>query len=402
MTHKNSRASRRVLTLLVSSALPLLAHAGGVKDTLDEALAQQQARSDLPGFCAAIVDADGALYQNGFGFADVAAKRRYTADTVQPIASVSKTLIGVALMKAVEQGLFTLDTHVNDVLPFKVVHPRFPDRPITLRQLATHTSGIVDRAAVYEKAYEQSAAPRTSLKEFLVAYFDKKGRYYDRRNFADTAPGEAFGYSNIGAALAGYAIEAKSGMSYADYTRKFILEPARMASSGWSLDEARNDNATLYEAKGKPYPTYSLVTYPDGGLHTSCADLGRFLAQVIAGRRGGSGLLATASFEAMLAPQFDPARPPKGVDAKHPNSGIFWMFLGDGEIAHYGGDPGVSTFMAFDPKTGLGRILLANIGGEDAMTKALAGQMKNLWTTLQDYGPKLSSTRDRAGTAAGP
>lgn len=378
----------RVLGLVGAlAAAPALCAADG-KASLDRELAQLQAKSQLPGFCAAIVDAGGVRYRNGFGYADLETKRPYTADTVQPIASVSKTLIGVALMKAVELGYFTLDTDVGQVLPFKVAHPAHPDRPITLRQLATHTSGITDREDVYEKAYEQGAAPRTSLKDFLSDYFSEKGRYYSKRNFTRKAPGEEYHYTNIGAALAAYAIEAKAGVSYADFTRKYIFEPVGMTASSWFTDETK-DNAELYDGKGKAYPVYSLATYPDGGLHTSCTDLGRYLGRVIAGLRGGGanggGLLAPASFRTMLSPQFDAAHLPAGFDAKHPNQGLFWEFLRDGEIGHYGGDPGVSTFMAFDPKTGIGRILLANIGGEEAMTAELAGQIKRIWTTLQAH-----------------
>lgn len=365
------------------------ARAAQAQEPLDRELAQLQAKSNLPGFCAAIVDAGGLRYRNGFGYADLKTRRPYTADTVQPIASVSKTLIGVALMKAVELGYFTLDTDVSQVLPFKVVHPAYPDRPITLRQLATHTSGITDREDVYEKAYEQGARPKTALKDFLADYFGEKGRYYSKRNFTQKAPGEAYHYTNLGAALAAYAIEVKAGMSYADFTRKHILDPVGMTASTWFTDEAGKDNAELYGAKGKPYPVYSLATYPDGGLHTSCTDLGRYLGRVIAGLRGegaaGSGLLTQASFRTMLAAQFDADRLPEGFDAKHPNQGLFWEFLRDGEIGHYGGDPGVSTFMAFDPKTGVGRILLINIGGEDAMTAELAGQIKRIWTALQAH-----------------
>jgi len=378
------RGSRALFVLTFACASMAVAAAEGPKAALDAELGRIQAASHLPGFCAAIVDAGGVRYANGFGFADLAAKKAYTPSTVQPVGSVSKTLIGIALMKAVEQGLFTLDTNVNDLLPFKVVNPKFPDKPITVRHLATHTSGIVDREDVYEKAYEPGAKPKTALKDFLADYFGEKGRYYSKKNFAGSAPGQAYRYTNIGAALAGYLIEAKSGKRYADYVKTAVFEPAGMAASGWVTDEARKDNATLYENKDKAYPVYSLVTYPDGGLHTSCTDLGGYLARVIAGYRGAdSTLLTQASFRTLLSPQFEAAHMPADVDPKHPNQGIFWEFLRDGDIGHYGGDPGVTTFMSFDPKSGLGRIFLTNIGGEEAMTKELAGDLKTVWLTLQ-------------------
>lgn len=102
------------------------AHAGPANASLDATLASLQARSPLPGFCVAIVDASGVRYAEGFGYADVAAKRPYSANTIQPVASVSKTLIGVALMQAIEDDLVGLDNDVRDVLPFRVANPGFP------------------------------------------------------------------------------------------------------------------------------------------------------------------------------------------------------------------------------------------------------------------------------------
>ncbi|MBN4683912.1 beta-lactamase family protein, partial [Pandoraea nosoerga] len=107
----------------------------------------------------------------GFGYADVASKRPYTPQTVQPIGSISKTLIGVALMKGVERGWFTLDDDIDTLLPFPVRNPDFPDKPITLRQLATHTSGIVDREAVYEAGYVAGDRNDLQIAGFLKDYF---------------------------------------------------------------------------------------------------------------------------------------------------------------------------------------------------------------------------------------
>jgi CubicO group peptidase (beta-lactamase class C family) len=105
------------------------------------------------GFAITVVKKDKILYQNAFGQADVAKKTPYTNQTLQPIASVSKTFIGVALMKAVEQGYFTLETPINDILPFAIKNPNSPNKPITIRHLATHTSGLLDVEKTYYKSH---------------------------------------------------------------------------------------------------------------------------------------------------------------------------------------------------------------------------------------------------------
>ena len=63
---------------------------------------------------------------------------------MQNIASVSKTLIGVSIMKLVEEDRLSLDDEANRFLPFDIVNPHFPASPILIRHLATHTSSILD------------------------------------------------------------------------------------------------------------------------------------------------------------------------------------------------------------------------------------------------------------------
>ena len=144
-----------MLRILVASTLCLifgLATPGAAQparhraavDSLTAELESIRSQGHFNGFGVAIVDRKGVRYQHGFGFADVQARKAYGIHTVQSVASVSKTLVGLALLKAQEQGLLTLDDPVNKYLPFPVVNPAFPDVPITLRHLATHTSSIRD------------------------------------------------------------------------------------------------------------------------------------------------------------------------------------------------------------------------------------------------------------------
>ncbi|ULT29098.1 beta-lactamase family protein [Sphingobacterium sp. E70] len=122
-------------------------------ESLTAALTTAYKQNDFPGFSVAIVNSDSILYENAFGFADLEKKTPYTTTIIQPIASLSKLFIGMSVMKAIEQGLFTLDMEINSILPFKLQHPYTPEVPITLRHLVTHTSGITDHADTYKKTY---------------------------------------------------------------------------------------------------------------------------------------------------------------------------------------------------------------------------------------------------------
>ena len=126
-------------------------------------------------------------------------------------------------MKAVEQGFFTLETRINDILPFAIKNPNSPNKPITIRQLATHTSGFLDVEKTYFKNHSILAGENIQtieaqrlidelgfaqnsttlpLKDFLKAYFTEGGDLYSVDNFYKGEAGAAYNYSNIGASLA--------------------------------------------------------------------------------------------------------------------------------------------------------------------------------------------------------
>ncbi|MBP6155168.1 MAG: serine hydrolase, partial [Chitinophagales bacterium] len=94
------------------------------------------------GFAVSVVNNKKILYKNGFGYADISSNKNYTVKTIQNVASISKTLVGIALLKAQELGKLDIDDPINKYLPFTVYNPYYPNTEITIRQLATHTSSI--------------------------------------------------------------------------------------------------------------------------------------------------------------------------------------------------------------------------------------------------------------------
>jgi CubicO group peptidase (beta-lactamase class C family) len=357
--------------------------AQNVSEKLNEKLREMQVKSGFPGFAVAIVNEKGVLYQNGFGFADVKSKMPYTTRTIQPVGSVSKTVIGAALMKAVEMNLFSLDANVNEILPFKVYNPNFPASEITIKQIAAHTSSIVDREEIYEKTYVKAKKSGVSLGDFLKDYLSVEGKYYSAKNFDKNEPGAAFNYTNIGAALAAYLIETKSGMAFADFTAKYVFAPLEMNRTDWFYNETKAKNyATLYDAKRKPLPVYSSITYPDGSLKTSVEDLSKYLREIIKGYSGEGKILSKSSFQTMLDKQFAADKLPLKINPKEPNQGVFFVHRKNGLIGHTGSDPGVSAFMFFNPTTKIGKIFITNIDiGEDAK---LAAQFVEIWQVLEE------------------
>lgn len=346
---------------------------------LDEQLGALHAESTFPGFAVVIVDRElGVVYERGFGWADRRNQKPFTEATVLNIGSVSKTFIGVALMQAVEKGQVDLDEPVDRHLGFQVRNPRFPEAAITLRHLATHTSGIEDRESIYRQAYSAGFEPSMELGDYLRRYLAPDGKHYRHKNFGKRPPGEGREYSNIGAALAAHVLEKATGKPFAELTTESILKPLGMNDSGWSYaDIDLERHAVLYDG-GEVVEPYTLVTYPDGGLRTSASSLGRYVAAILGGgARGKTRVLAEASVAAMVAPQFDPQDPP--VNWREKNSGIFWDLDKKGFIGHTGGDPGISSVMAFDPRAGRGWLFLTNT----ELSKKNVATFREVWKLLK-------------------
>ena len=165
----------------------------------------------------ALVSGDSVVLVAGLGSAG--GDRPYTSATVQNIGSISKTFIGVAIMKAVELGLVDLDAPIQHHLPFPVHHPHFPEVPITLRHLATHTSGIRDTEAAYHhQTYVLRVPPSdpswndwsplhpldpddaVSMEQLLERALADHGEWRSDSSFTDHRPGTRFEYSNLQAA----------------------------------------------------------------------------------------------------------------------------------------------------------------------------------------------------------
>ncbi|MEM1257401.1 MAG: serine hydrolase domain-containing protein [Bacteroidota bacterium] len=361
----------------------LLAHAqNGTYQELDAELTEISKLGLLRGFGVAIVTKDSTLLAKGYGFADVQNKLPYTADAIQNIGSVSKTLIGIALMKAQELGKLTLDDPINDHLDFEVINPYHPKEPILIRHLATHTGTILDTDLYDEKAYyvmneEDLKLPviksigetlhtlntKVSMEAYLRNFLSADGIWYKKKNFLKKKPGDKYDYTNVGATLAAYVLERATGIPYDEFTRQHILKPLQMNAAGWSFDTIdASKHSKLYTDEGEVIPRYSLVTYPDGGLLTDLHDFGLYLQELIRGHIGKGTLLTKESYQELFREQLPAKKVPKDPNRYNDefNSGIFMGFSPAGWIGHTGGDPGISTFMFFDPETGLGHVVMMN------------------------------------------
>lgn len=383
-------------------------------DSLTNDIRQIFGQGHFNGLAVAIVNEKGTSYQQGFGFADVTAQKPYTETTLQPIASVSKTLVGLALMKAVELGNIKLDDPVNAYLGFKVANPHFPDVPITIRQLANHTSTIPDNDYYLTKNYFLTTSQDTtglpmsfentqyfnlysdsieSLASFLENTLSETGRWYQKERFPIRKPGEVYEYSNTGTTLAAYIISSATGMPFDEFTKKYILKPLNMNASGWHYHDVTVANCSkLYADLKTPLPFYTSITYPDGGFISSADDMALYLTELIKGYKGQGTLLSKASYAELFRQQLS-AKQFTDRNGNNPynesyNVGIFMGFGYTGNVGHTGGDPGVLSILFFDPETCTGRLMIINT----SITSQAGGQaFYAIYDALGKYASRLEN-----------
>ena len=239
-------------------------------------------RGDAAGAVVVVVKDGAVLTQRGFGFADVATRRPVDPETTLfRQASVSKLVTWTAVMQLVEQGKIDLDRDVNAYFDFRI--PAFDGKPVTMRNLMTHTAGFeeVQRGL---NSYDPAKVPS------LGAALKRQVPY---RIFA---PGTTPAYSNFGTSLAGYIVERVSGLSFDDYVERHIFTPAGMTRSSFrqplpaSLRPLMASGYMLGSGKPGPFELSSLS--PSGGMTASGADMGRFM---IAHLADGGALMKPAT-----------------------------------------------------------------------------------------------------------
>ena len=352
----------------------------GPKDPtpLDEFILHGMKEAKVPGL-AALTLKEGKIFWAGYyGWANIEEKRPVTKDTLFQLASISKTITACMIMQQVEQGKLELDADINTLIPFKVRNPKHVDKPITLRQLLTHTSGVRDNWKVLEEHWVKNGDFPKPLAQSLPAYLVEGGEFFSaKKSFHSWAPGAKNQYSNVGFALAAYVAEAKAKTSFEVLCEQGIFKPLGMDGTAFRLAAVDSNQVAMsygYRKKTigfKALGHHGYLDFPAGTLRATAPHLARFLLMFMGeGKLGETRILKAATVEAMKKIQF-----PK-LDKKQ---GLAWYYdriAGRQMIGHDGGDPGVATQMFCQPKEGTGIIVLMN--GEPkkgSFEKALAQRL---------------------------
>lgn len=373
--HKTILAILVLVSLFISSCNEDSTSTSPITKDLSSGLEEIYKNSNIPGFSYAIIKNGEVVINNSVGFSNISEGILYSKETKQPVASVSKSILAVAITKAIELGYFTLETNINDILPFEVKNPNFPNSQIKVKHLVTHTSSLVDDIELFFATYQilpgenrNSTAAQfminnlntqldeiPTLEEVVYDYFSAGGDYYDGSHFGNYKPGEYYSYSNFASSLAAYLIEVKSGVLYKDFVKTNIFTPLGMNNTSFEFTENLGSElyAKLYFDKNSAYPKYESAAYPSGSLITTSEDLSKFLVEVLNGFGGQStSILSKQSYSLMFNSLF--------IDqTTQVSHGIFW-FLEGNSIFHSGNDLGVIAKVHFNKDSKIGFVFMTN------------------------------------------
>jgi len=320
-----------LLDVLVNPPAPFAA-------ALDDELAAIAAdeRRPLASLSALAIRDGKVVYHRQFGrrFIDAAAPGRdkpANEATLYRIASISKLVTTLGALKLVEDGKLALDADIGGYLGYRVRNPHFPDVPITLRMLLTHTSSLRDDAGYTWPTSIQ-------LKEFLTPGGELYG---NGAMWSDKAkPGAYFAYANLPWGVVGTAMEMVTGERFDRLMQRLVLDPLglqggfnpaelppqrianiatlyRKASAGdvqvWNAQGpwvAQVDDYSAQAPVSRARDDYAIgsngaLFSPQGGLRASAADLGRVMLMLMnAGQIDGHRVLQPQTVDAMLAMQW--------------------------------------------------------------------------------------------------
>ena len=350
------------------------------------------ATNHFPGLQASIVRAGQLYWIDSLGLANIEEDIPVGDETVFLIASVAKTITGTAVMQLYEDGFFDIDDPVSDHLPFAIVHPAYPDEPITIKMVLSQVGGLADSDVLEDLLVCDQDSP-VSIAQVVESYFTTDGEYYDPvANFTSHAPGAGFNYSNMGVTLLGYLVECISGMPFVDYCQQRIFAPLGMENSSFMLE---GFDPTLlavgydwYEDDYHPSCQFHSPVYPAGYMRTSVSQLSRFLQAIMrGGELYGERILDESTIALMHMAHF-----PNVTGAY----GLLWQriaYNGHPLWGHYGLIEGVCrTAMFFSPEEGVGAIVFTNRGiANGSVTDIIQLLLSHGATTTVTVVPDLES-----------
>lgn len=358
---------KRLLACGLIAAL-LLSGCHSAEKEFEKDMGAYLAEIEAAGVTCAVVKDNKVIYHHNFGVKDLATKEPVDDQTLWRIASISKSFTATSLLQQVEQGKLSLKDDVSDLLGFTVRNPKYPDIPITLEMLLSHTSSINDSQGYWTTIDIINPDINTSASAC----------------YNDYAPGSGgYEYCNLNLNLAGTILERVSGERFDQYVVNHVLRPLGLYGGYCvdSLDKSRfahlyswdADNQKFVDNYDEAYAPRSekvanytmghdaLIFSPTGGMKISGLDLARYMTMHMnyGTTPDGVRIISEESSRNMQTPRSEPEH--YGLNLWLADDYVPGITL----VGHTGGAYGLSSAMFFHPEEKYGFVIICS-GSHDA------------------------------------
>jgi CubicO group peptidase (beta-lactamase class C family) len=341
---------------------------------IESAIRRRMANEGTPGLAyGVIIDGEPVAF-GGLGVRDVASKAPLDADTILPIASLTKSFVALAALQLRDAGQLRLDDPVTRYLPAlgRWLGTTQDAGPVTVRHLLNGMSGLPEDGMWNE-------LPLAGLPQATFTSWLKDGLPLSQ------APGAGFQYSNYAFALLGRVIERTSGRSYEDHIRLEILAPLSLTSTWWTAKEVPASRvSTGYRKVEGGVESEAPFDFPGpfgatGGLFSSARDVARWIGMFLQAYPPRDGAEAAPAARSTIREMQSGGAPPQLIVVQPPNGAAVQRAIAYGnglfavhdcqwgrEVYHPGEFAGFTSHMRWLPDRGVGVFVIANLAQASA------------------------------------
>ncbi len=234
------------------------------------AAVKEKIEDEFVGNLAMVLIEDGEIAEDFYHSID----KPITANTVFPVASISKWITSFGVLKLVEQGKLDLDKSIDDYLTrWNLPESKFDNRKVTIRRLLSHSSGLVDELGYHGFALHEESQ---TIEESLIQASDAP--YSEGVAIVGYEPGSKYMYSGAGYTILQLIIEEVSGMAFQEYIKKEVFLPLNMNNSAFAISgENESKLVSIYKNDGEIRAYRKFTALAAASLLTTASDLSKFL-----------------------------------------------------------------------------------------------------------------------------
>lgn len=333
------------LAALVPAQL-LIAQAPSSPAARMDAVFAAQTGTDRPGCAVSVVDRGRLVAAKGYGMSDLSQGLAITPRSIFHVASVSKQFTAMSLVLLAQAGRLSLEDEVRKHIPELPAY----DKPITIRQILNHTSGLRDQWNLLVTAGWRLGDDLVSERDVMDIVPRQRGL-----NFS---PGSDWLYSNTGFTLAAVIVQRVTGQSLRTFADSALFKPLGMQDTHFHDDNlmivpGRTRGYTRREGQWKEtVPNYSTVGATS--LFTTVEDLAKWHGQLAQGTVGGRAAIEVLTQRGVLR---------SGDTLQYALGIIQGSYRGTQTLSHSGGDPGYNSYVLHFPRSQSGVAVLCNTSG---------------------------------------